>query len=167
MRSITAKRFELYRYLEPYSLAEVSGRRRRQHNLAVPGRRSPKAERHRPGLAHIGPVDRLHVHVRLRAVAGVAALAQHVADPHFLPDPDPHAPLFQVAQRDDHSPGLDEYVIPCESGPSRSRSAALGEGVPDRRESAISGMVGFAAVGRDNGSLDRCQDVPTEAGKSV
>ncbi|MGA4669472.1 hypothetical protein ACPCG0_06685 [Propionibacteriaceae bacterium Y1923] len=60
--------------------------------------RAAEGDRHRLGAGDVDAVERLQVHVRLGAVARVAALGDHVPEPHGLPTRTRLAGLLRTSQ---------------------------------------------------------------------
>lgn len=119
------------------------------------------------GASDVSGVDRLDMNVRFGAVPGVPALPEHVTDLYVLSWLYAHAAMDEMAEGYHDSAAFDEDVVAGKRYPSRLCSTLLGEGVADRGESAMRGMVRLDVVCCDHDSLHRCQHAAPEARESL
>lgn len=102
-------------------------------------------------VREVGTVDRLDVDVRFGAVPAITTGRNHLPCSHLLTDTDAQAPLSKVAHRDDRPrrrPNQD--VITGQRSPAGRGSPPLREGITNRGQPTVSGVIGLGVVGGDD-----------------
>src|SRR5690606_10860663 len=142
---------------------------RARQALTSPRHTAGEGEGQRSGRAGVEAVHRLHVHVRLHAVAGVPAPGEHLPRRDTLSDAHGDAALLQMAQDRERRPAaagdLEDDVVPGESLPAPAQATPLRARVEHRRQTAMGAMVGVPVVDVPDGPVGRGQHLQAEAGE--
>jgi len=127
-------------------------------------------EGHPAGAREVEVVHRLHVQVRLRGVARVAALRQRLAGRHGRPGADAQGAAPQVHQSDVRAAarGGEDHAVAGHGIRPRPHPRRLSEHVGQEGQlRAAAGMVGLAVVHGDDHAVGRCEDRAAEGEEAL